>query len=298
LLRDSFNRRRRGSRCPTSRTVCRSQPRTAGSRGRRGTPAALTRYQTWRGSRTRRRRGDTGEERPTTAEHPSDVDPGRAELGERCAERDDLRDREEHRTADEADRCDDSGDRDDTALHRLRQRPERFHDTGDGLHDPAECPVSGLARLDQVGLERGRQLLHVALEGVHLPRRLRTGEAGVVDLVDPALDPRRALLVEDVRGADRVGAEDRRERRVPLRLRQPAELRLQLPGEAGDADEVPLGVVQLDVVLLQQSGGRLRRRSQLGEHRLERGARVGADQARVRERGEGADGVVDGQPEL
>jgi hypothetical protein len=143
-----------------------------------------------------------------------------------------------------------------------------------------------------------RSCSRVAAEVVHLRGSGLGGVALVVDLVGPLADPGRALVVEDVRGADGVGAEDGREGGVAGGLRLALERDLQLPGEGFDADEVALGVVGADPELGHELGGFLGRVGHPEQHGAERGAGVGAEEPGGRERGEGACGLLDRQPHL
>ena len=73
---------------------------------------------------------------------------------------------------------------------------------------------------------------------------------------------------------------------------------MELAGEVRDPDEIALRVIRRDVVLRELLLRLRRRRLEAEEHRLERGAGVGADEARLRERGQGPDRVLDGEAHL
>ena len=175
---------------------------------------------------------------------------------------------------------------------------EHLDKFGQVLRDVPQPVRRPFARLGEQCIEGATELLEVASKIVLLDRCRLGCVSGVVDLVDPALDAVGALLVQHVRGADRVAAEDRRQRGVALGLRQVGQLVLQLPGQVSDANKIPGGIVGGDAQLFHFGlgfGGRVRHPEQ---HRFEAGAGVGADQAGRRERRQGAGCFFDRQAEL
>ena len=165
---------------------------------------------------------------------------------------------------------------------------EHLNEVSQVLRNVPQSTGGPLPRLGEQGIEGTTELLQVTSEVILLDRSRLGGVAGVVDLIDPPLDAVGALLVQHVRGPDRIIAEDGGQGGVALGLRQVGQLVLQLPGQVSDANKIPGGIVGGDAQLFHFGlgfGGRVRHPEQ---HRLEAGAGVGADQASRRERRQGA----------
>ena len=95
-----------------------------------------------------------------------------------------------------------------------------------------------LMRTSRPTLER----FNVTLEVVGLRRCHPLSGTHVVDRGCVLIDRCSATLHEDRRRTHSIGAEQRCQRSLALRIAQPAETRLQLAGHLGDADEPPLRV--------------------------------------------------------
>ena len=179
--------------------------------------------------------------------------------------------------------ADDQAALDDPLLDAGVEARERVDNTGDALHDVTQRVVRTGPGFDERRLDRTGQLLHVAFEvvgfrGGHLRGHTRLGYG-----FRPLGDTVRTGLIQRVRGAHRVRAENRVHRRVALLHRQAAHTLLQLARERFEADELAGRVVRVDAELFHRGRGLFGGAGEALEHAFEAGAGVGADHARVRE---------------
>src|SRR5690606_26309578 len=112
--------------------------------------------------------------------------------------------------------------------------------------------VDSAARGDGQRLQLAGQPLDVADQIVSFGPGGLGRKALLIDGVNPASNTVSALLIQNGRRADRVRAENGRQRRVALLLAQFSELALQLAGKLDDAHKPPRRVVDPDAQLLHE----------------------------------------------
>ena len=241
---------------------------------------------------TARRIRDRLERRRHTAEHPVNI--------RRLNAVEDRRQLVRHATEPSAEPI---GQLADVAADRVPCRGrgevvEHVDDISPGLHQRPQRRIAEVAEVDEGRLDRPLERFNVTLEVVGLRRCHPLSGTHVVDRGCVLIDRCSATLHEDRRRTHSIGAEQRCQRLLALRIAQPAETRLQLAGHLGDADELPLRVEEVEAQPRHRISGLVGLRHQTLQHRLERSPRVGADQGAVGEHRQDADRLLHRQPGL